>query len=57
MDEMKLLMDAVERLEAGALQLHGTMIINGEERLTEDAGQKQVELAKIASQVATEKLS
>ena len=49
MDEMKLPMDAVERLEAGTSQLHGTIIINGEERLTDDAEQNQLELAKLAS--------
>ena len=57
MDEMKLLMDAVERLESGTSQLHGTIILNGEERLSEDAEMNQLEIAKIASQVAVEQLS
>ena len=57
MDEMKLLMDAVERLESGTSQLHGTIIINGQERLSEDAEKNQMEIAKIASRVTMKKLS
>ena len=57
MDEMKLLMDAVERLESGTSQLHGTIIINGEERLSEDSEKNQLEIVKLASQVAVEKLA
>ena len=41
---MKLLMDAVERFESGMMQLHGTTIINGEERLSEDAEKNQLEI-------------
>ena len=37
--------DAVERSESGMMQLHGTIIIHGEERLSEDAEKNQLEIA------------
>ena len=50
-------MDYTDRLENHSSQMHGTMISNGEERLSEAAEKNQMELMKLAYQVAVEKFS
>ena len=50
-------MDYTERLDNNSFQMHGTMISNGEERLSEAAEKDQMELMKLAYQVAVEKFS
>ena len=52
-----MLMDHTERLPDNTIDIHGSVIINGEERLTPAAEKNQMELAKLAYQVAVEKFS
>ena len=39
------------------VEVHGTVVINGEEKLTECAERNQLELARIAYQLGVEKFS
>ena len=54
---MQRLMDHAERMSDNTVEVHGTVILNGEERLSECAEKNQLELAKIAYQVGVEKFS
>ena len=47
-------MSFAERLENNTAQVHGTIIVNGEERLTAAAEKDQMELMKLAYCVAVE---
>ena len=49
MDEIKLLMSFAERLQNNTAQVHGTLVMNGEERLTAAAEKDQMEIMKLAS--------
>ena len=51
-EEIRLLMEYTERLENNSAQMHGTMISNGEERLSEAAEKNQMEMMKLAYHVA-----
>ena len=50
-------MDYTERLETNTYQQHGSVIQNGEERLSGAAEKKQLELMNLACCVAVEKVS
>ncbi len=56
-EEIRMLMDHTERLPDNTIDIHGSVIINGEERLTPAAEKNQMELEKLAYQVAVEKFS
>ena len=50
-------MNYPERMEKNTVQIHGSVIVNGEERLTDAAEKNQMELMKLSYCVAVEKFS
>ena len=50
-------MSFAARLENNTAQVHGTIVVNGEERLTAAAEKDQMELMKLAYEVAVEQFS
>jgi len=55
-DDVQLLMDYAERIPNNTEQVHGIVIINGEEVLTKEAEENHLELMKIGKSLAVEKL-
>jgi len=55
-ENVKILMDLVEQLQNNTVQVHGILVAQGEEILTQDAMNNNLELMKIAKELAVETL-